>query len=500
MDDDIEFEPPAAMPAEPPSAGTPPPLRPRLHPAISILCWIAVGGWTAMLLVATFTGTPLDYLDHPAAAVIAVGERDLDLDTAVRAAPAWEQAAYRLLGYSAEGGCRETADGYRRVANYLAALEPPSGPAAAETSLLARLVVVEAEHGDQQRLDEALRWLPPTEAAARFADAVRYAYRGTPPTRAPPDSGWDLSLLSARDPRIDGPAWSRHRLRERLAERDGDQDEAARLRGETLQRGNRLLRRGRVLEAVYVFALLAGASIILAWLARRRRSLAVAHGMVVAPWSPRYGFAVIARCVAAAGAITFLLREPLFLWATLLTGLPMLLIMHRYLLQPDRTTLGEAFGLAPGSLSARGVLLFGLALVAVDQAGCLLIRNLADLAGLAAPWEEGIDETLLFRPLPIALFAAVDGIAWAPLFEEIAFRGLLYVTLRTRLPPLPAALLSGAAFGLLHLYSLAACLEVAWTGFILALGYEKCRSLWPGIFAHFFNNLLFYTASIVIYR
>ena len=41
----------------------------------------------------------------------------------------------------------------------------------------------------------------------------------------------------------------------------------------------------------------------------------------------------------------------------------------------------------------------------------------------------------------------IDGVVWAPIFEELAFRGLLYPTLRLRLPPWLAALLSAALFG-----------------------------------------------------
>jgi membrane protease YdiL (CAAX protease family) len=156
--------------------------------------------------------------------------------------------------------------------------------------------------------------------------------------------------------------------------------------------------------------------------------------------------------------------------------------------------------MAPGAVSWKGIVLFALALTAVDQAGCLVIQNGAEWIGLTPKWEEGLDETILFGSLPLALFTMVDGVIWAPLFEEIVFRGLLYVTLRTRLTPIPAALLSAGLFGAVHPYSLVGFLEVTWTGFILAIGYEKCRSLWPCIFAHFFNNLFFFGALLLVYR
>ena len=86
------------------------------------------------------------------------------------------------------------------------------------------------------------------------------------------------------------------------------------------------------------------------------------------------------------------------------------------------------------------------------------------------------------------------------MLEEIVFRGVLYVTLRTRLRPLAAAGVSALVFGFAHLYSLAGFLEVTWTGFILAVGYERCRSLWPCIVAHAYNNLFYFVAMAAFYR
>ena len=60
----------------------------------------------------------------------------------------------------------------------------------------------------------------------------------------------------------------------------------------------------------------------------------------------------------------------------------------------------------------------------------------------------------------------------------------------------------GAAslFGVVHMYSLSGLLVIVWTGFILALAYERCRSLWPCILAHSFNNLLYFADLVLLYR
>ena len=146
------------------------------------------------------------------------------------------------------------------------------------------------------------------------------------------------------------------------------------------------------------------------------------------------------------------------------------------------------------------LIVFTVALIAIDQLGCLLIKNGTIWIGLPQFWEEGIEETLMFGSLLPTLVLSMDGIIWAPLFEELFFRGLLYVTLRTRLNPVPAALISGAFFGMAHLYSLAGFLQVFWTGIVLALAYERARSLWPCILAHSFNNLLAFGSTILLYR
>lgn len=87
--------------------------------------------------------------------------------------------------------------------------------------------------------------------------------------------------------------------------------------------------------------------------------------------------------------------------------------------------------------------------------------------------------------------------ALAPLVEEVAFRGLFYGWLRTRLGVMPASLISAGGFAVLHgIPSLAPALFVI--GLMLAAIYERSGSLWPAIVLHgTFNALmttLLYTA------
>jgi CAAX protease family protein len=76
----------------------------------------------------------------------------------------------------------------------------------------------------------------------------------------------------------------------------------------------------------------------------------------------------------------------------------------------------------------------------------------------------------------------------APIVEEVFFRGLLYRSLRNRLSILPAALLAGALFGLVHVtsYPLDTLPVKAAFGVIACLLYERTGSLLPGIGLHSF--------------
>jgi hypothetical protein len=100
------------------------------------------------------------------------------------------------------------------------------------------------------------------------------------------------------------------------------------------------------------------------------------------------------------------------------------------------------------------------------------------------PEQEDIAESFGTLPLQILLIVIA-----APVSEEVCFRGMVFGGLRTRLPRVAAALLSGLIFGLLHaLTGFSAVPPLIAFGFILALLYEKTGSIVPGIILHMLNN------------
>jgi membrane protease YdiL (CAAX protease family) len=101
-----------------------------------------------------------------------------------------------------------------------------------------------------------------------------------------------------------------------------------------------------------------------------------------------------------------------------------------------------------------------------------------------SPHQEDIAES--FGAVPIQVMLIVIA---APVSEEICFRGMLFGGLRTRLPRLAAALISGLIFGGLHaLTGISAVPPLIFFGFILALLYERTGSIVPGILLHMLNN------------
>lgn len=100
------------------------------------------------------------------------------------------------------------------------------------------------------------------------------------------------------------------------------------------------------------------------------------------------------------------------------------------------------------------------------------------------PEQEDIAES--FGPVPVQIALIVFGAAIA---EEICFRGMLFGGLRERLPRVPAALLAGTVFGLLHAFTgLSAVPPLIALGFVFCLLYEKTGSIVPGILLHMLNN------------
>lgn len=93
----------------------------------------------------------------------------------------------------------------------------------------------------------------------------------------------------------------------------------------------------------------------------------------------------------------------------------------------------------------------------------------------------------------VLLFIAV--VIFAPIVEEIAFRGILYNLLNKWIPLFPAALISSAVFGLLHGTTF---FQTAAIGLVLAFVYQATGDLKVAMLGHAVNNGLALVQGILI--
>ena len=101
------------------------------------------------------------------------------------------------------------------------------------------------------------------------------------------------------------------------------------------------------------------------------------------------------------------------------------------------------------------------------------------------PQGEAIME--LFAQLDSPVWFFIVGAIFAPLVEEIFFRGFLFQGFRQRYGWVTAMLLSSAIFAVAHLDPVA-LIPTFVLGCLLAFVFQRSNSLWPGIILHFLVN------------
>jgi uncharacterized protein len=104
--------------------------------------------------------------------------------------------------------------------------------------------------------------------------------------------------------------------------------------------------------------------------------------------------------------------------------------------------------------------------------------------------EELLDALGVDRSVLLAILGGIAVCVFAPVGEELLFRGFMYPALRNRLGIAAAAILTGAVFGLLHGFSAEAkvLVPLALFGAALCLLYQTTGSLYPCIALHAINN------------
>lgn len=127
-----------------------------------------------------------------------------------------------------------------------------------------------------------------------------------------------------------------------------------------------------------------------------------------------------------------------------------------------------------------------LALAFLITVMAMIIKQMATKG--ASPPSNPIQEFLQQADLPLQILLAVTAFAWAPLVEELIFRGGIYRHLRGRMPVAVAAIVSALIFGFMHGYEPLLLLPVITLGFNFALIREWRGSLVASMTAHALHN------------
>jgi membrane protease YdiL (CAAX protease family) len=410
-----------------------------------------------------------------------------------------ERALHEFLFGSQQSVVTQAIHVYDEVLKYYAQ-HPDSAPEWGILNTKSRRLIVIAEKRDQHSLREALKSIGDNPEEDVIAEAVRYAYLPQDKIEFSPEIFTGASLLPV--------GWASDVLRMRIAERLGDNRLASFLRDRIETRGARL--RLHVLQ----LALAISALIItgLFFLIRYRTLFLPSpweRSVLNQPWSVYDGFAITVRA-AVYGLLIWLglhllsnqfFRPSIFtMWSTLFASIPMLILIQLHLLKPRGLNLVKAFGLTLWQPGLRQFLLITLALLAMDMLGQLTIGWGTWKLGLGDHWAAGIQERLVFGPQSTVIWSTINIVLWTPIMEEIGFRGLVYTTLRSRLGPTLAIVLSATLFSALHLQSVAGFLSIFWSGLLLAYAYERYHSLLPGIVMHSAGNILYLSTILLFYR
>ncbi|HSG45873.1 MAG TPA: type II CAAX endopeptidase family protein [Anaerolineales bacterium] len=95
----------------------------------------------------------------------------------------------------------------------------------------------------------------------------------------------------------------------------------------------------------------------------------------------------------------------------------------------------------------------------------------------------------IFAMLESPIWFILVGVVFAPIIEEIFFRGFLFQGFRQQYGWLRAGLLSSAIFAIGHLDPVA-LIPTFILGCLLAYMYHRSNSVWPGIILHFLVNAM----------
>jgi len=436
------------------------------------------------ILWSSATFPKLSRIEEPDRALELMVSRMMEAQDGLHLAPVWQQRLAEWTLGSSEKERRQAIQWYRELAQ-----------ATGDPFSKLRLAILQGEFGQKQEaLDEAKTWQNLAAPMPLFEQWIETAYGAQ--TVSVERVGELQAALAETLP----AGWFYNSLAARLAQQTGDQVLSASVARQRELRGKWLQNRSDQLMIFEFACLLIGSAVLLSliWL-RNRQTEALRMHMpgVPPPWSGGIGTAVLLRGGALGALITMVfLSFPPIEHASLralaipLANLPLLALAYVHLLKPTELDFRSGFGLHIDRATLSRLIGAALAVIAGGLWGEWVMGRAAEWLDLANHWTEWFDPNLVWASGSVLTVSLLEYVIFAPIFEELAFRGLLFAVLRRRFTFAPAALLSASIFALAHGYGLIGFVSVLWSGFLWAWIYEKTGSLIPGMIAHAVNNLL----------
>jgi membrane protease YdiL (CAAX protease family) len=367
------------------------------------------------------------------------------------------------------------------------------------------LAILQAESGQvEEALAAAASWQGLDEPMPLYAQLIEAAYGGEAL-----EQPHEMELQAALAEALPG-GWFYNHLAMKLAQRADDRLLLQTAEQQTSRRGDALQNGARRLMVVELALLILGSVILVGALRLKGQRIDVSRLHVPGvppPWSGGTGTAVLLRGGALGAVLTlvFLSFAPaenvsLRAMAIPMANLPLLGLAYVYLLKPAGLTFWSGFGLTIERAQLGRLIGIVVAVVAAGLWGEWVMGRAAEWLSLTNHWTEWFDPDLVWAPPSVLAISLMEYVVFAPIFEELAFRGILYAILRRRLRFLPAALLSASIFAVAHGYGIIGFVSVMWSGLLWAWIYERTGSLLPGMIAHALNNLLVCLAVMALLR
>ena len=246
--------------------------------------------------------------------------------------------------------------------------------------------------------------------------------------------------------------------------------------------------------------------VALMWLKQRGAQAAETFDQRISPWTFHEGLAVLVR----GGALSILLIALLAVvpygetiledYGSLLLYLPTVGLAMVLLCRAKNQSLLEVLGCKDLPQRLKSSLPILLSVIALGFLGDWLIMLGGDTFEISVHWTEWFLPPLVWGSSVELLKTTMDVVFLAPIFEEIIFRGMVFLTLRAKFG-FPVSMIGSAViFALAHGYGPIAFLTVFWSGLLWAWMYERTGSVIPGMCAHAINNGLVVYFLIAIFR